>query len=103
MNTRRLSTRALALLREIREHMSISKARAIMREYPRQEDYIDAYFSEDAYRDRDGHTVHRDNSLVLSLTWEVAREVCEKYGDDNGYWQCPNCGYYQGHHAHCSL
>lgn len=57
--------------------MPISTARAIMREYEDEEDYIDAHYKEQAYPTPDG-VEHRDNSIELSMRWRAARAICAR-------------------------
>jgi len=57
--------------------LQISTARAIIREYPNEEDYIDEYYEEQAYQTMHG-PVHNDNSIELSMRWRAAKTICQK-------------------------
>lgn len=71
------NTFARNLYTRLVHELPISTARAIIREYPNEEDYIDANYIEKAHPTMHG-TMHEDNSIVLSMRWRAAKTICQK-------------------------
>lgn len=74
---------ARALYTRYVHELPISTARAIIREYPEEEDYIEHNYREQVrvssrafdYIDRIDHI---DNSVELSMRWRAAKTICQK-------------------------
>lgn len=57
--------------------LPISTARAIIREFPDEEDYINANYREQVLVNS-GAFDHIDNSVELSMRWRAAKTICQK-------------------------